>query len=390
MTELTTARDRLDGSVMTQPDRLVPADTTRAGDADVAVAVRGITKRFGKTLALDATTLDIHRGEFFSLLGPSGCGKTTLLRIIGGFETPTGGDLLIGGRSALADPPYRRRTNMIFQHMALFPHLTVAENIAFGLEMKKWKRPAIRKKIEQALELVRLPDYGDRRVEALSGGQRQRIAMARALVNEPEVLLLDEPLAALDLQLRLHMQVELRRLHRATGSTFVFVTHDQGEAMAMSDRMAVMSAGQILQIGTPEEIYERPGRRFVAEFIGHSNFLTGRIAESRRGVTVDGLCIPCRVPDGLVAGREVAVALRYEKVELTAGRPDPAAGGTEALSGSVITKTYMGPAIRFEVSMSDQLIIIADVANTGLAHQFATGDRVGLRWAPDAATVLVD
>jgi ABC-type Fe3+/spermidine/putrescine transport system ATPase subunit len=392
MTELATAHGKLDASasVLTPAAKRGPDGAARAADHEVAVAARGITKRFGNTLALDATTLDIRRGEFFSLLGPSGCGKTTLLRIIGGFETPTAGDLLIGGRSALADPPYRRRTNMIFQHMALFPHLTVAENIAFGLEMKKWKRPAIRKKVEQALELVRLPDYGNRRVEALSGGQRQRIAMARALVNEPEVLLLDEPLAALDLQLRLHMQVELRRLHRATGSTFVFVTHDQGEAMSMSDRIAVMSAGQILQIGTPEEIYERPGRRFVAEFIGHSNFLTGRIAESRRGVIVDGLCIPCRVPDGLVVGKEVAVALRYEKVELVARSPEPAGIGADKLSGSVMAKTYMGSAIRFEISMQDRLTMIADVANTGLGHQFATGDRVWLRWAPEAATVLVD
>jgi spermidine/putrescine transport system ATP-binding protein len=356
---------------------------TAAGD--VAVAVRGLTKRFGKTVALDETTLDIKRGEFFSLLGPSGCGKTTLLRIIGGFETPSSGDLLIAGRSALGDPPYRRRTNMIFQHMALFPHLTVAENIAFGLEMKKWKRPAIRDKIEQALDLVRLPGYGERRVDALSGGQRQRIAMARALVNEPEVLLLDEPLGALDLQLRLQMQVELRRIHKATGSTFVFVTHDQGEAMAMSDRIAVMSSGQILQIGTPEDIYERPARRFVAEFIGHSNFLTGRAAESRRGIIADGLLVPCRVPSALPAGKDVTVAIRYEKVEIVARQPD-----TEALTGLVASVTYMGPAIRFEIIVQDGLTIIADIANTGLAHNLNQGDRVWLRWSLDAAAVLVD
>jgi spermidine/putrescine transport system ATP-binding protein len=207
----------------------VPADT-------IAVAIRGITKRFGAVTALDAANLDIKRGEFFSLLGPSGCGKTTLLRIIGGFEQPTNGELLIAGRNVLDDPPHRRRTNMIFQHGALFPHLSVARNVAFGLEMKRMPKAEITRRVADALDLVRLGEYGERGVDQLSGGQRQRVALARALVNEPEVLLLDEPLSALDLRLRLQMQEELRRIHRATGSTFIFVTHDQGEAISMSDR----------------------------------------------------------------------------------------------------------------------------------------------------------
>jgi len=352
--------------------------------SEIAVAIRGITKRFGAITALDTTTLDIRRGEFFSLLGPSGCGKTTLLRIIGGFETPTSGDLLIGGRSALADPPYRRRTNMIFQHMALFPHLTVAQNIAFGLEMKKWKRPAIRAKVAEALDLVRLPGYGDRRIDALSGGQRQRIAMARALVNDPEVLLLDEPLGALDLQLRLQMQNELSRLHRAIGSTFIFVTHDQNEAMAMSDRIAVMSGGRILQVGTPRDIYERPRSRAVAEFIGHSNFLTGAVADPGH-VTVAQTLIPCRIPDRLATGDPAVVALRYEKIALHR------ASGTDAgLVGTIRLVTYMGPTTRFEIEIADGFTLLADLGNNLATQEFAPGDRVALDWEPDAATVLED
>jgi ABC-type Fe3+/spermidine/putrescine transport system ATPase subunit len=274
--------------------------------------------------------------------------------------------------------------------MALFPHLTVAENISFGLEMKKWSRPAIRKKVDEALDLVQLPGLGDRRVDALSGGQRQRIAMARALVNEPEVLLLDEPLGALDLQLRLHMQTELRRLHRATGSTFVFVTHDQGEAMTMSDRIAVMSAGRILQVGTPRDIYERPVRRFVAEFVGHSNFLTGHVGAARSSVVVNGINLSCRPPEGLQSGAEVAIALRYERVEVEPCALDRGRNGDDRLTGSIMTVTYMGPAVRFEINLQDRLILIADVANTGLTEPFSLGDRVWLRWAPDAATVLID
>ena len=295
---------------------------------------------------LDDISLEVRRGEFLSLLGPSGCGKTTLLRIIGGFEDPTAGEVRIGGIDAAGLPPYRRRTNTIFQHLALFPHLTVAQNIAFGLQMKRLPRAAIRTRVQQALELVRLPGFGSRRITALSGGQKQRIAMARALVNEPEILLLDEPFGALDLHLRLQMQDELRTLHRATGRTFIFVTHDQGEAISMSDRLAVMQGGRILQLGTPKEVYERPNQRFVAEFMGQSNFLPGLveatgISDAIGMVRVGANLLPCRLPVGTVAGSRVILAVRYERLVVIPGfaNRDPP---DRDLEGSVTGEAYMG------------------------------------------------
>src|SRR5690349_16560834 len=288
-------------------------------NAETAVSVRGVTKTFGEVTALDNVSLDIRRGEFFSLLGPSGCGKTTLLRIIGGFEEPTSGDVLIGDRNVVSDPPYRRRTNMIFQHLALFPHLTVAQNIAFGLEMKKVPREEIEKKISEMLKLVRLDGYGKRKIDELSGGQKQRVAIARALVNEPEVLLLDEPLGALDLQLRLQLHDELRRIHREVGNTFILVTHDQGEAITLSDRIAVMEDGRIAQLGTPNDIYYRPETRFVAGFVGHANFLNGAVAALRNGrceLAVDGLKLEGRPSSALQPGAKATGVLRYEHVRL--------------------------------------------------------------------------
>ena len=371
-------------------DKEAPRAAPSPAGSDVSVSIRGITKSFGGTRALDAADLDIRRGEFFSLLGPSGCGKTTLLRIIGGFETPTSGDLLIAGRSALGDLPYRRRTNMVFQHGALFPHLTVAQNIAFGLEMKRRPRDEIGRRVEEALALVRLPGYGDRKVDQLSGGQRQRIAMARALVNDPEVLLLDEPLGALDLQLRLQMQEELRRLHRAIGSTFIFVTHDQGEAITMSDRIAVMNAGRIQQVGTPREVYERPANRFVAEFMGHSNFFDGTVASRHADgtgtVAVNGQAFRARLPADAAPGRPAFVALRYEKVEIV-GADEPT-GADTALDGTLAEESYMGPVIRRRVDLGSMGTVVADAANTGRQDTLRPGDRVRARWALDSATVL--
>jgi len=363
----------------------MPRDTE--AETAAAVSIRGITKRFGAVTALDAATFDIRKGEFFSLLGPSGCGKTTLLRIIGGFEAPTEGELLIGGRPALQDPPYRRRTNMIFQHGALFPHLTIAGNIAFGLEMKRKPAAEIARRVAEALEMVRLADYGDRLPDQLSGGQRQRIALARALVNDPEVLLLDEPLSALDLQLRLHMQEELRRLHRMTGRTFVFVTHDQGEAIAMSDRIAVMRGGQVLQIGSPKEIYERPAHRFVAEFMGHSNFYDGKVlrrdTDGAGLVQVGGQAITCRLPDGYGSGRDVILALRYERVEVV-----PATAEATGLEGTILSEDYFGPTLRRVVDLGAMGRILADMANNGREASLGTGARVRVRWAPDSLAVL--
>ena len=372
---------------MTQADEQGLATVGQPGA--IAVSIRGVSKSFGDHVVLEPTDLEIAQGEFFSLLGPSGCGKTTLLRILGGFETPDSGDVRISGRSVVNDPPYRRRTNMIFQHLALFPHLTVAENIAFGLEMKKVDPAIIRVKVREALDLVRLGDFGKRRIDGLSGGQKQRIAMARALVNEPDVLLLDEPLGALDLQLRLQMQDELRRLHRATGKTFIFVTHDQGEAITMSDRIAVMGNGRIRQIGTPRDVYERPTSRFSAEFMGQSNFFEGKVAgigPDRIGrIEAAGVLLPCRVPDGLQVGDAAVFVLRYEKASVSA-----AAGATHDLTGQLVSQTYMGSSARFTVDLEHGPRLIADMPIGGPADALVAGARVSVRWALDAPVVLTD
>lgn len=364
-----------------------PEATGSQPDRSAAVSLSRITKAFGGTHALNAATLDIYKGEFFSILGPSGCGKTTLLRIIGGFESPTSGELLIGGRKVLGDRPYERRTNMVFQHGALFPHLTVAQNIAFGLEMKRQPRAMIAKNVDEALALVRLSGYGERKIDQLSGGQRQRIAMARALVNNPEVLLLDEPLGALDLQLRLQMQDELRRLHRQIGGTFIFVTHDQSEAITMSDRLAVMNGGEILQVGRPRDVYERPNNRFVAEFMGHSNLFTGTVL--RRGfdgsgaISIDGQAFPTRVPSSFAVGAKVFIALRYEKVEVVANSAQDG-----ALFGILEEESYRGPTLQRRVNMGPMGIIRSDTANNGRQDEFKPGDRVHVRWTLDSPTIL--
>ncbi len=242
-----------------------------------AVELETVTKRYGDVVAVDSVTLNIAEGEFFSLLGPSGCGKTTTLRLIAGFEMPTSGSVRIRGREMGTTPPFKRPVNTVFQSYALFPHMTVTQNIAFGLEMSKVPRDEIKRRVAEALEMVRLPEMAGRRPRQLSGGQRQRIALARALVNRPQVLLLDEPLGALDLKLRKAMQLELKALQEQVGITFIYVTHDQEEALTMSDRIAVINQGRVYQVGSPLEIYEQPASRFVADFIGETNFLEGRV-----------------------------------------------------------------------------------------------------------------
>lgn len=365
-------------------------DETAPTSHEIALAIRNVSKAFaGGTRVLDDVSLDIRSGEFFSLLGPSGCGKTTLLRIIGGFEEPDSGSVLIGGRNVVHEPPYRRSTNMIFQHLALFPHLTVAENIAFGLEMKGTPRPLIKSKIREALELVQLPGFADRHVQAMSGGQKQRIAIARALVNDPDVLLLDEPLGALDLRLRLQMQEELRRIQRATGRTFIFVTHDQGEAITMSDRIAVMSGGKVVQCGTPQEIYETPTCRFVAEFIGNSNFLEGKVesvtADGLARIQAQGIEFVGNAPQGVEAGDATAVVLRYEKVEVL-----PVAHPAEPsdVEGVVKEETYMGPTIRYHIEVDGGAFLLAECSNTGRELGIRPESRVRLRWAVSSIVIL--
>jgi spermidine/putrescine transport system ATP-binding protein len=281
---------------------------------DVLVRLEGVRKAFGGVVALDGVDLEVRRGEFFSLLGPSGCGKTTLLRLLAGFDTPDAGRVAIAGRDMAGVPPYERPVNTVFQNYALFPHMTVAGNVAFGLRMKGLPAAEIRRKVAWALELVDLLGLEGRYPRELSGGQRQRVALARALVLEPQVLLLDEPLSALDLKLRQELRVELMQLQRRLGTTFIFVTHDQEEALVMSDRIAVMRAGRIEQLGLPDEVYERPKNRFVAEFLGRSNFLPARPhplgAETPLG--------PLRLKTPLA--REALLAIRPEKMRLYRGQ----------------------------------------------------------------------
>jgi spermidine/putrescine transport system ATP-binding protein len=286
-----------------------------AGDA--LVRLEGVRKRYGEVVALDGVDLEIRRGEFFSLLGPSGCGKTTLLRLLAGFETPDAGRVLIGGKDMAGVPPYERPVNTVFQNYALFPHMTVAGNIAFGLRMKGLPQGEIRKKVAWALELVDLLGLEGRYPRELSGGQKQRVALARALVLEPQVLLLDEPLSALDLKLRQELRVELMQLQRRLGTTFVFVTHDQEEALVMSDRIAVMRAGRVEQVGLPDEVYERPKNRFVADFLGRSNLLPARPHPTGATPPRENLVV-AQVEEIVYTGAENQYYLRAGEVRLLA------------------------------------------------------------------------
>jgi spermidine/putrescine transport system ATP-binding protein len=354
-----------------------------------AVEIRSVVKKYGDVTALDNVSVAINRGEFFSLLGPSGCGKTSLLRIIGGFEDLTSGHVLIDGLNTGNLPPYARNTNMIFQHLALFPHMNVFENVAFGLRRKKVHAAQITERVHSALALVRLEGFELRMIDQLSGGQRQRVAMARAIVNDPAVLLLDEPLGALDLQLRLQMQEELKRLHRSLGNTFIYVTHDQGEAMTMSDRIAVMSGGQIQQIGTPIEIYEQPKTRFVASFIGHTNLLDGTVAETRNTgvcyVDCRGVKLPCTAMQQFEAGQKVTLALRYEKIRIAGDMADES-----AISAVVSDCTYMGTAVRVESKLANGLILTADITDTEHGRKIRPGDQLKLTYGKTAAVAVAD
>ena len=295
-----------------------------------AVSLKAITRRFGDVLALDAIDLSIAEGEFFAMLGPSGSGKTTCLRVIAGFEQPSSGELSIFGERAETVPPYKRNVNTVFQDYALFPHLNVIDNVAYSLMLRKVERAERHRQAEAALEMVKLAGYGARRPGQLSGGQRQRVALARALVNKPRVLLLDEPLGALDLKLREQMQEELKSLQKRLGITFIFVTHDQGEAMSMADRIAVFNLGKIMQVGTPEEVYLRPASRFVADFVGSSNVLPPEFV-------------------GMLTGNPGWASLRPEAVRVT-----PGAGAN--LSGTVVSRNYLGATTRLVVDVGGQRI----------------------------------
>src|SRR5580700_5620854 len=301
-----------------------PAPPAAAGDpaaAAVAVHVSGLRKRYGDVVALAGVDLDIGAGEFFTLLGPSGSGKTTLLRLIAGFERPDAGRIELGGADVTRVPPYSRNVNTVFQDYALFPHMTVAQNIEYGLRVRRVAKAQRRERVDRALEMVRLPGLGARKPAQLSGGQRQRVALARAIINEPQVLLLDEPLGALDLKLRQEMQVELKRIQRQIGITFIYVTHDQEEALTMSDRLAVFRSGRIEQIGPPSEVYERPATEFVASFVGTSNVI--------------------ETPNG-------RAVLRPEKIDITSGS---FTDGRASVAGTVIDVAYLGMVTRFSVHL---------------------------------------
>jgi len=357
-----------------------------------AVELVRVKKQFGETVALDDATLQIRDGEFFSLLGPSGCGKTTSLRLIAGFEMPSAGEVRIAGRPMGTTPAYRRPVNTVFQNYALFPHINVFENVAFGLEMQRRPRGEIERRVREALEMVRLPGLDRRRPRELSGGQQQRVALARALVNQPKVLLLDEPLGALDLKLRKAMQLELKALQDRVGITFLYVTHDQEEALTMSDRIAVMDRGRILQIGTSAEIYERPANRFVADFIGETNFLQAEVAQSQpdpdRGWRVElilpgGSRIAAFSERAFPARMKVTLAVRPEKIQF-----DPAPGWNR-LPAIVEGRVYNGSSVRFLLRMTSGAAITAWRPNTGPDH--TPIEREGpaeIGWPPDVGTLF--
>ena len=353
------------------------------------ITLTSLTKQFGDTIAVDDVSLQIEVGEFFSLLGPSGCGKTTTLRIIGGFVYPTAGEVRINGELMAETPPYRRPVNTVFQNYALFPHKTVAQNIAFGLQMKKVSKAETSDAVERSLDLIQLPGYGHRKPNELSGGERQRVALARALINEPTILLLDEPLSALDLKLRKQMQLELKALQRKVGITFVYVTHDQGEALALSDRIAVMNDGKILQVGTPADIYDSPQSRFVADFIGTSNFLEGTlISENEVTLTAESpLKVFCTPNSDVPLNATVIVAIRPERFDV---RTTPTSDMPNFLRGVIQDESYLGTTLRYTVQTDYPNPLIVHQQNTGArdTHRFQPGDPVYLQWTHENAIVL--
>ena len=348
-----------------------------------AVSLRAVTKRFDDVIAVDDVDLEIADGEFFALLGPSGCGKTTTLRMIAGLEIPSGGSLKIFGEEVGTLPPNKRPVNTVFQNYALFPHMSVAANVGFGLKMQKVDKAEIVKRVDEAISLVRLNGMEQRRPSQLSGGQQQRVALARALVNRPKVLLLDEPLAALDLKLRQGMQQELKSLQREVGITFVFVTHDQEEALSMADRIGVMGDGRLLQVGTPEEIYDAPVNQFVADFIGRSNFLPGTFEESHKVCLANGTRIS--VPSAGSVGDSVAVSLRPERVEVVGRGESPP--DYPSLDGTVSNVTFLGSSIVYEIGF-DWLTIEARHENRPELVRREVGDDVTVWWRNDAVAVV--
>jgi putrescine transport system ATP-binding protein len=364
-------------------------------DAVPFIRFENVTKRFGDFIAVDNLTLDIYEREFFSLLGPSGCGKTTLMRMLAGFEQPTSGRILLQGKDLSGTPPYKRPTNMMFQSYALFPHMTVEKNIAFGLEQDNLPKGEIEARVQEMLKLVKLESFAKRKPNQLSGGQRQRVALARSLAKRPKVLLLDEPLGALDRKLREETQFELMDIQTKLGLTFLIVTHDQEEAMTVSDRIAVMDKGILVQVATPAEIYEAPNSRYVADFIGDINILEGKVASKEAGasgevVKVDcgGVTIAVDQTCDAKTGDNVAFAIRPEKVRISQTQPDTTQAN--ALHGEVWDIGYLGDFSVFIVKLDDGRMFRAAQANVSrlVDRPITFGDMVWLSWPADAGLVL--
>jgi spermidine/putrescine transport system ATP-binding protein len=360
--------------------------------SDPVIRLDGVSKRFGDYVAVESADFDIAEGEFFSMLGPSGCGKTTTLRMIAGFEQPTSGRILLHGEDVSRTPPYKRDVNTVFQNYALFPHMNVFENVAFGLRNKKTPSDVVTSRVMELLEVVRLPDMAERKPNQLSGGQQQRIALARALVNLPKALLLDEPLGALDLKLREVMQLELKRIQREVGITFIFVTHDQEEALTMSDRIAVMTQGRVDQIGTPTEIYHQPRTAFVAGFIGTANLLpvTVRSQEGETVVVDSRVGNQFRVPTGgrtYSAGTDATIMIRPERL-VPAGAP--LHGGTAAgsIDCTVSSMVFQGPVVRCQVRTSTGADLVAHLGPEDDPASIAVGSPITMTWAYDGAYLV--
>jgi spermidine/putrescine transport system ATP-binding protein len=360
-----------------------------------SVEFSGVTKRFGDLVAVRDLDLTIDQGTFFTLLGPSGCGKTTTLRMVAGFEEPDEGEILLDGVNIAGQPPFRRPTNTVFQSYALFPHLSVEENVAFGLRRKRVPAPEVRRRVAEELELVGLAAEAKRKPRQLSGGQQQRVALARALVNRPAVLLLDEPLGALDLKLRKGLQVELKRIQREVGITFLYVTHDQEEALTMSDQIAVMNRGVIEQLASPEEVYERPRTTFVAGFIGVSNLMPAQVVSANGTGAELELASGTRVraaQDGLRAGERCHAVVRPEKLRIER-KDEPTSNGLERVEGIVESSTYLGTATQFIVRLKDGVTMTVLVPNTDESERQrlpAAGVDVKLAWTTDHMHIVRD
>jgi spermidine/putrescine ABC transporter ATP-binding subunit len=358
-----------------------------------ALDVRDVTKRYGSQTAVNRVTLQICRGEFFCIIGPSGCGKTTLLRMVAGFAEPDSGDILVDGRSMARTPPYRRPVNMVFQNYALFPHMNVSQNVAFGLEMAGVPKAERRHRVAEMLALVELMGFEDRSPRELSGGQEQRVALARALVLKPSILLLDEPMGALDQKVRRRMQLELKRIHRETGITFVHVTHDQEEALVLADRIAVMNDSRVEQVGAIKELYHRPKTAFVAEFVGDSNVFVGRAERLEAGgvglAVAPGQLVAVSLCEGVELGSAVRMFVRPEHVRMSR----PGSGAAPGfLRGVIIEIAFLGSATRYVAELHGGAKVMADIHGERANDDpgLAIGDQVVVTWTPDSATVFAN